>query len=542
MEFPPILDSQDQKTDLSAIPLPLFAAISYPWRDLQLPAGSSTPSFSVAGALHADPISMSVIRTACFAARVYNCSYLWLDRLCILQESKEDKDWQIQRMFHVYRRCATCLVFPGGLVRLARLDDATSWIDRAWTLQEAVAPQDGTVKVVFALTHPTYREFIQERCDTEKYNERCHAVFTSDLRFDTKAAPHGTFVERVLEPDRSAVSDLNMLRGEIHSWLEALREHGPDFPDLQARLPIRILRGVESLTLSNAVAFRTGLPLWTAAYTRSSSRPVDMVFSIMGLFGVHLDVSRFGKTDRLYATIALIQEMMRRPRATATWLYIAPTMTPSKELSTLPEMPETSESGCAYIHTPKGRVPATDAIAVETFFESSSWDTRGAPRGEMTDSGYFVFWSRAAPMPVDTASTGRGIGTAWAGVQNSYDDREVWAVVVGRKKNFNRNPDTWEHQSWSGEGPRPVGLFELTLMLIEKHGHELYHRVGMEREIDERKTAGWNWTYRRFQVGGPGRGERQRFNISSAGPVYVHINREEELASLYQGSHFVIYQ
>lgn len=349
-------------------------------------------------------------------------------------------------------------------------------------------------------------------------------------------------MERVLEPDRSAVSDLNMLRGEIHSWLEALREHGPDFPDLQARLPIRILRGVESLTLSNAVAFRTGLPLWTAAYTRSSSRPVDMVFSIMGLFGVHLDVSRFGKTDRLRATIALIQEMMRRPRATATWLYIAPTMTPSKELSTLPEMPETSESGRAYIRTSKGRVPATDAIAVETFFESSSWDTRGAPRGEMTDSGYFVFWSRAAPMLIGSASAERGSGTVFAGVQKAYDDREVWAVVVGRKKNFNRNPDTWEHQSWSGEGPRPVGLFELTLMLVEKHGYELYHRVGMEREIDERTTVGWNWTYRHFQVGGPGRGERNRFSISSAGPVYVDIDREEELASLYQGSHFVIYQ
>jgi hypothetical protein len=65
-------------------------------------------------------------------------------------------------------------------------------------------------------------------------------------------------------------------------------------------------------------------------------------------------------------------------------------------------------------------------------------------------------------------------------------------------------------------------------MFVEKHGYDLYHRVGMEREIDEGKTERWNWTYRCFRVGGPGRGERKRFGTSTSGPVFVAGWGEEE--------------
>ncbi|KAI0709791.1 hypothetical protein C8Q76DRAFT_568806, partial [Earliella scabrosa] len=116
-----------------------YAAVSYPWRDLQLAEGTS-PSlgcFGVHGAEHADPITIGVLHTACIAARKLGVSLLWLDRLCIMQSSKADKRWQIAHMFTVYKHSDPCLVLPGGLVRLARLDEPTTWIDRAWTLQEA---------------------------------------------------------------------------------------------------------------------------------------------------------------------------------------------------------------------------------------------------------------------------------------------------------------------------------------------------------------------------------------------------------------------
>ncbi|KIY47764.1 hypothetical protein FISHEDRAFT_32057, partial [Fistulina hepatica ATCC 64428] len=141
--------SQHSEGDLSATFIPPYAATSYPWRDLQLPEGQSTSCFSVEGALHADPISVNVVRTACVAARAYGCDMLWLDRLSIVQGCRKDKTWQIQHMFQIYKNCTVCLVFPGGLVRLARLDDSTTWIDRAWTLQEAAAPGAEKVKIVF---------------------------------------------------------------------------------------------------------------------------------------------------------------------------------------------------------------------------------------------------------------------------------------------------------------------------------------------------------------------------------------------------------
>ncbi|KAK7043016.1 hypothetical protein VNI00_008754 [Paramarasmius palmivorus] len=181
-EFPGIIETQNARTDLSQIILPPYAAISYPWRDLQHPQGTSAPSFSVAGALHADPISIDVLKTACLAARAYGCGYIWLDRLSILQGDKKDKNWQIQRMFHVYKQCCVCLVFPGGLVRLAKLDDSTTWIDRAWTLQETVAPGVENTKVVIHLSHPTYTDYLRHRCKDVGYTERFSDLYVGEAK------------------------------------------------------------------------------------------------------------------------------------------------------------------------------------------------------------------------------------------------------------------------------------------------------------------------------------------------------------------------
>lgn len=43
---------------------------------------------------------------------------------------------------------------------------------------------------------------------------------------------------------------------------------------------------------------------------RTSSRPVDMDFKIIGLFGITLDTSKFRKQDRVAVTIELAQAIM----------------------------------------------------------------------------------------------------------------------------------------------------------------------------------------------------------------------------------------
>ncbi|KAK0490338.1 hypothetical protein IW261DRAFT_1555480 [Armillaria novae-zelandiae] len=471
---------------------PSFAAISYPWRDLQLPPGTRTPSFSVNGATHADPISIDVLRTTCIAARkLSSCTYLWLDRLCILQTSKRDKNWQIQRMYRIYSACDICLVLPGGLVRLARLAEPTSWADRAWTLQEAVAPGKGKVKCLFKYTHASFQDFLDDECpDGAKYGFNFRGL--------------SEVVDVVVEVGHSAACDLSSLCLNLWSGIGKIIDAAAT--ELLS-FPLETERGR-----------RSPFSLWTSMYTHTSSRPVDMVFSLMDSIGpgINLDVSQFGPNDRVKATIKLIQELMRFQDGVAYWLYIAPWIMPSREISMLPEMPETSVSGRAYIQMGKGKVLALDAVSTD-----SEWNMWGmpspAPAGKMTDSGYFVFFAKAVLVRVQAQEH---LASERENMMMAYDNHETWAIVVGRIRNWNRDPNTWKIKPRSNEEPTPEGVpvYELMMMLVEKHVFSLYHRIVMEREIDERVTVDWDWKYREFNVRGPGRGERVRFGAFAAGP------------------------
>jgi hypothetical protein len=138
--------------EFSELPDSEYAALSYVWRGLRPQPGatSSAPNFTIQGAEDADPINSGVLHTACLAALHFKCDLLWIDRLSVIQTSKEDKTWQIRNMFRVYQLCKVCLVLPGGLAKLAGVTEVTPWIHRAWTLQESVAPP--SVQVVFHWT------------------------------------------------------------------------------------------------------------------------------------------------------------------------------------------------------------------------------------------------------------------------------------------------------------------------------------------------------------------------------------------------------
>ncbi len=96
-------------------PLVPYAAISYPWRGVE--TRSTRRSFHVClrdsdKHRYPDPISGVLLFHASAAALAHNCPYLWLDRLCIIQTSEEDKHWQIRYMYEVYRSCKLCIVLP----------------------------------------------------------------------------------------------------------------------------------------------------------------------------------------------------------------------------------------------------------------------------------------------------------------------------------------------------------------------------------------------------------------------------------------------
>ena len=130
-----------------------YAAMSYVWKGnpVDPPEAQSHHRFSVAGALDGDPISVNVLSKACLAAVKHGASYIWLDRLCIMQTNREDKNWQIKKMGEMYKRCNPCIVLPGGVQKLVRIDEETAWIHRGWTLQELLMPERALVLLSWKL-------------------------------------------------------------------------------------------------------------------------------------------------------------------------------------------------------------------------------------------------------------------------------------------------------------------------------------------------------------------------------------------------------
>ena len=139
-----------------------YATISYPWQGLDL-EGTVAPSlgqFTVKGAEAGGIINADVLMTSCRAAKLRTrpcdkCGLLWLDRICIKQEDKEDKNWQIKNMYDIYKKCALCLVLPGGIKRIAGFEERSTWAKRAWTLQEALVPK--AVDCLFSWKKPGMR-------------------------------------------------------------------------------------------------------------------------------------------------------------------------------------------------------------------------------------------------------------------------------------------------------------------------------------------------------------------------------------------------
>ncbi|KZP24785.1 hypothetical protein FIBSPDRAFT_950825 [Athelia psychrophila] len=123
--------------------------------------------------------------------------------------------------------------------------------------------------------------------------------------------------------------------------------------------------------------------IWRSAVLRTSSRPVDMVFSITGLFGVALNPREFHKDDRVGATTALAQAILRKGGSAAL------SFPPCRQLSSFPEFPQTSVGGSAQIKTD---IWLTDVEALLDTANMNIW-FQDLPKGTMDDYGYLTLWA-----------------------------------------------------------------------------------------------------------------------------------------------------
>ena len=460
-----------------------FSTISYVWKGNPLLEGQQPPlgSFGVVGAERADPVSIDVVKSACYAALHYDQLLIWLDKVCIAQAIKEDKNWQIQVMGSLYKRADPCIILPGGLSRLSPLEEPTSWVGRAWTLQEALLPQ--STKVLFKWKHG--RAVVQ-------------GVMDGDIE--------------EIEPEETAVSDMTtLLEGTIRSRMEVVTfPKRPDQSSTKSMVPTQIF-GSESLGMGQCFSLLCALwndlsdtqesnesAIWKSAVMRTSSRAVDMVFSIMALFGVQLDTSKFHEDDRRGATIAFLQELMRSGRR-ASWMIVSLALQPDNIISTMPVMPKTSVGGVAQIEMDGKLVPVGTVV-------DEQWWLGDTPTGEVDELGYFKFSAPARmvrkvvkPVHIETYENGMD-GKKF----NAYDGEHQWELCGEEEV---EGPDAiWAiHVGVETFFMMPAfGTFRthtpFVLMIVKKHGENKYHRIQVA-EVVEVFTQGWST--RTFNVGGP---------------------------------------
>ncbi|KDQ13041.1 hypothetical protein BOTBODRAFT_146369 [Botryobasidium botryosum FD-172 SS1] len=479
-----------------------YAAISYVWRGVprdRVPPQSISHKqdelgmFVVRGAEDADPISIDVLLDICSATVIYDKNerfgvswgvgpdgYMWLDRLCILQSSKADKAWQISRMYGIYQSCKICAILPGGLSRFVTIDEDTTWVERAWTLQEAIVPVD---TLVFFARDPR-----------------------SEL--DSRA---GGFRENV--NDRVS-----------HTFLFSALQAGPAFgfgklqrEALERSLPDSAFGGrrAEDLRIAS---------IWKSALMRTSSRPVDMILSIMQFFNVSLDPKQFEAHDRLGATIALAKQILQRPGGAASWLQALYKLEPCPQLSTWPQFPETSVDGKAYF---RGR----DGIRreVSEVIHSLPERTQGDPHmysteadmltGEMSDDGYLTLNAHAHPLIYAGQNPDHSI-IQYPPVPNCGPpsncqvhaaDGSIWRIPAADEGEISQHTSAfavWIGRALLNAELQRNGMFEcLVFLLILEHAPGKFHRVTyIEMDVNDGRFT-WPGVAllknAKFCIGGP---------------------------------------
>lgn len=253
-----VRDETLQIWETKELPQTRYAAISHVWKSLP---PETNGKLAVRGEFLVDceerndggPIGVDVLRYACIASIQSGLGLLWLDRLCIVQTAtpcaKQDKRWQIMHMYDIYKHCHSCFVLPAGLRRFPAKAEETEWVERAWTFQEVMIPP--VVKVLY--------------------------------------------VELVGSPAEGAVHMIH-----IEEYFRAQMGLYGDHRDGSQERRRQFMQALDNrLEFRNASAERLSSEVWDYVQWRISSRPVDVVFSVMGLLGATVDPSQFKPVERL---------------------------------------------------------------------------------------------------------------------------------------------------------------------------------------------------------------------------------------------------
>ncbi|EMD40027.1 hypothetical protein CERSUDRAFT_122132 [Gelatoporia subvermispora B] len=477
-----------------------YSAISYVWRGRPDPGAHRRKTFTVAGAEAADPITIDVLRHACAASTQHNVRYIWLDRLCIIQTKKQDKPWQIREMFRIYQQCARCIVLPDGLCRLVSLSDETDWIHRGWTLQEAIAPRNVVVLFTWRLGA---------------------GILSTGGEYGLQATGHVTLVI----PGSSAITDLSVVIDACAVGYFVFAMRTPEGLPSTFSQTRKLKSAILGICTPNVAAFATAMSnsfseearchaIWRSALMRTSSRPVDMVFSIMGLFGISLDPRAFDESDRRGATVALARAILENGKS-ASWLGIAFRLPPAPQLSIFPVFPQTSVAGKALVRIGDDLLDVADWVDIEYPSPGPPSLKSQLPEGNMDDAGYLQFRGRCAYAAQISEDQAQQCSAQYISEDHDHTNPRVYPVT-------DANGTKWEisvHQTGS-TGPLAFVVFlgwfdeyhpgvtrvpdkNIKLIIVKEHALERYHLhsfVSISSTLQDWVAA---WPERDFCVGGP---------------------------------------
>ncbi|ROW03067.1 hypothetical protein VMCG_05744 [Cytospora schulzeri] len=268
--------------------------------------------------------------------------------------------------------------------------------------------------------------------------------------------------------------------------------------------------------------------IWRCALMRTSSRPVDMVFSIMQLMGVTLDPNNFDPNDRLGATIALASKILDQG-GSADWLGLPAKIPPCLQLSTFPQFARTDVAGEAnFLKSGKwctGRSLDDWAFAY-SYWDSDTWKQR--LYGKMDDKGYLEF-TRKACKAVPVLSAMKNNCSQWPLLQDTEGsvwlalDESEWLEIDDHTQqqvdsHMKAAPKCYMVPLWDFIEPVKANKFEMEdlavansvtkFMLVTEHATGKFHVISYfySRKVDgfnDWKERIENWEELELAVGGP---------------------------------------
>jgi len=247
--------------------------------------------------------------------------YVWIDCLCINQDSISDKEIEVSIIGNYFKNCETCLVYLNGLDNSLSLDNQSlyipfspdnitlpvpEWFERVWTLQEAILP--------------------------------------SKILFSTRDGIVG--VENIFE------------------WLKLKRDSNKlDSPIIQTSPGVFVIRGTESkelplvLTSLDTISMRgkswfSAPEIFEIIASRKCQLDVDRVYSILGLLNIRVDVSY---SDTIEHALYKLSRCLS-PRDVTGLVILTAKSYSSDKLCWLPVITEGLWTGLSSINTIEGTV------------------------------------------------------------------------------------------------------------------------------------------------------------------------------------------